>query len=407
MAFVAGDGTTVFPAVVDTVNNITGLGNGNVVGRLGADQWRLYNAEGTILNTRQLDNLGNFTGAAPLGGGGYAAFTDANVVFMGADGDTVAKVVDDHLDIVAPLRNGNLAGHVFGTDIWRVFTPDGSDIASRVLDNSGVFQRAAALGNGGYAAATDSRIIFMAANGTTVNNVVTDVVESLTPLTNGNVVGRVGADVWRLYDSNGNVLFTRALDSLGTFAGATALGGGGYLAYTDTNAIFVAADGNTVQQVVPNALEFVTSLNNGRVVGRLVGTDLWRMYDSAGNILATRSLDNLGTFTGATATGLPSLLGDYDSNGVVNQDDYLRWRQEFGLTSNMTADGNGNGVVDGPDYVIWRKYLPSGAGSLAGGSLLSGEPGHLSSTGVPEPSTLVLLAIVAVCGWSRPRSKRW
>ena len=77
--------------------------------------------------------------------------------------------------------------------------------------------------------------------------------------------------------------------------------------------------------------------------------------------------------------------GDYDRNGIVTAADYNVWRANFGSIASLDADGNSNGVVDGPDYVIWRKHLGEGSfGSSIGGA-----------TGVPEPSTFLMLVI----GW--------
>ena len=302
--FVDGDGLDVLAVPTDTVNNLTGLANGNVVGRMGADAWRLYDASGVTLTTRTLDNSGTFNDAAPVGGGGYAAVSDTHVIFMAADGDTVNTVTTDSLTFVSPLTNGNLVGYM-GSDNWRTYTSTGGTVATRNLDNLGVHNASAAKGGGGFVDVTSARLIFVAADGTSIDAIVDDPpVVNVTTLSNGNVVGRFLTDVWRLYDPNGNAIFTRQLDNLGTFAGAAAVGGGGYVAYSNTHAIFVAADGNTVNNVLVNSLEFVTSLNNGNVVGRLIGTDDWRLYDPLGNILATRTLDNLGTFTGAAPTGL-------------------------------------------------------------------------------------------------------
>jgi hypothetical protein len=47
------------------------------------------------------------------------------------------------------------------------------------------------------------------------------------------------------------------------------------------------------------------------------------------------------------------LPGDYDGNYVVNQNDYLVWKNAYGST-NSPADGNGDGVVNAADYTIWR-----------------------------------------------------
>jgi hypothetical protein len=273
------------------------------VSRVGADTWRVQTATGATVATRQLDNLGVYNDAVAVGGGGYAAVSNSNVVFVGADGNSVNAVVPDSATLMATLSNGNVVGRLAG-DNWRMYSPTGSILATRQLDNLGVYNQAVAIGAGGYLAASNSRLVFMGADGTTVNNVLVDVALSLTTLTSGNVVGRVGADVWKVYDPSGAVLATRVLDHLGTFAGAAAVGGGGYVAYSDTNAIFIGSDGLTVNAVVPNSLEFVTTLSNGNVVGKLAGTDFWRLYSPLGSILETRLLDGLGTFTGAAPTSL-------------------------------------------------------------------------------------------------------
>ena len=80
-----------------------------------------------------------------------------------------------------------------------------------------------------------------------------------------------------------------------------------------------------------------------------------------------------------------AVAGDYDANGSVNALDYTVWRQSFGSTTSLNADGNLNGVIDAADYAIWRnnfgQSLP-GAGS--GSSLQVG-------SAVPEPTSAILL----------------
>ncbi len=77
------------------------------------------------------------------------------------------------------------------------------------------------------------------------------------------------------------------------------------------------------------------------------------------------------------------LLGDFDSNGVVDAADYLVWRKSLGkVGTGLAADANRDNAVTTADYDIWRAHFGQtapGTGSLAGGE-------------VPEPSTLVLLA---------------
>jgi hypothetical protein len=77
----------------------------------------------------------------------------------------------------------------------------------------------------------------------------------------------------------------------------------------------------------------------------------------------------------------PEVPGDYDGDGLVNDNDYLTWRQEFGSSgAGLSSDGNGNLTVDAADYVVWRANRAAAAGSVA-----------LAT--VPEPSVLV------GCGW--------
>ena len=53
----------------------------------------------------------------------------------------------------------------------------------------------------------------------------------------------------------------------------------------------------------------------------------------------------------------PTLAGDYDRNGTVEQNDFLVWVAAFGSTIAVNADGSGNGIVDAADYTIWRDNL--------------------------------------------------
>jgi hypothetical protein len=90
------------------------------------------------------------------------------------------------------------------------------------------------------------------------------------------------------------------------------------------------------------------------------------------------SFSELRAFSGPGTTIVP---GDYNHDGHVDVNDYNLWKQNFGSTSNLAADGNGNGVVDAADYVVWRS---ASAGSGAGAGNLGG------SASVPEPSTAAL-----------------
>lgn len=79
-----------------------------------------------------------------------------------------------------------------------------------------------------------------------------------------------------------------------------------------------------------------------------------------------------------------SILLDYDLNGLIDEADYLLWRQTYGSTTDLRADGNADGIVDTADYTLWRANLP------AAGTVLVAE----SIAAVPEPGTFTLLMLL-------------
>ncbi len=81
-----------------------------------------------------------------------------------------------------------------------------------------------------------------------------------------------------------------------------------------------------------------------------------------------------------------AILGDYHGDGTVDSADYDKWQADFGKTvaKGGGADGSGNGIVDAADYVVWRKMMTS-------------EP-PLEGSGVPEPSTAVLVFVAGLMG---------
>jgi hypothetical protein len=82
------------------------------------------------------------------------------------------------------------------------------------------------------------------------------------------------------------------------------------------------------------------------------------------------------------------LAGDYNQDGVVNAADYSVWRNTLGAVgSNLAADGNGNGRIDAADYAVWKSNFGMSSGAGSGGLADGGS--------VPEPASLMLLAIAA------------
>jgi hypothetical protein len=48
------------------------------------------------------------------------------------------------------------------------------------------------------------------------------------------------------------------------------------------------------------------------------------------------------------------VAGDYNENTVVDAADYTVWRDTFGSTSDLRADGDGSGMIDQGDYTYWK-----------------------------------------------------
>lgn len=87
------------------------------------------------------------------------------------------------------------------------------------------------------------------------------------------------------------------------------------------------------------------------------------------------------------------LLGDYNSNGVVDAADYVVWRDNLGSETNLIADANNNDIIDEGDYVLWRKNFGA----------TSGSPGSARAFAVPEPHGLLLVQASAIALFVLPR----
>lgn len=83
---------------------------------------------------------------------------------------------------------------------------------------------------------------------------------------------------------------------------------------------------------------------------------------------------------------LVGLAGDFNSDGQVDAADYTLWRDSFGqsVAAGSGADANFDGQISHADYDIWKSRF---------GTVATTGNGALAGT-VPEPSTLVLLALM-------------
>jgi len=84
-------------------------------------------------------------------------------------------------------------------------------------------------------------------------------------------------------------------------------------------------------------------------------------------------------------TGPEPLPGDYNYDGVVDDQDYNTWKDSFGTVVprlGLWADGNKDGLIDAADYTVWRNHVSDSGGN--------------SGVAAPEPAGVILLGIAAL-----------
>lgn len=112
-------------------------------------------------------------------------------------------------------------------------------------------------------------------------------------------------------------------------------------------------DGNVVDG--PETLVEYVGMGKSTVVGLAAGPDglyFSELYEDSG--------ENGPTASGARIYRVRyenPLKGDYDIDGDVDADDYHLWRDAYGSTLHLAADGNGDGVVGPADFAVWRDNL--------------------------------------------------
>lgn len=121
------------------------------------------------------------------------------------------------------------------------------------------------------------------------------------------------------------------------------------------------------------------SLGNAYTPGAAADPELTFKYSIAGVV---------GSTLGAVEFVSDVLNGDYNLDGVVDARDYTLWRNTFGSTTDLRADGNNNQSIDPEDYVIWKdNYGKTSAAAVA-----------MAPASVPEPATALVVGLLATVG---------
>ncbi len=156
-----------------------------------------------------------------------------------------------------------------------------------------------------------------------------------------------------------------------------------------TNHQWIAADAKVPGEWIstgpgpqaPKSAVFNASGFDGTYMWLQSGSYLYAKWNFSGNGIR-RSWSAL-ELTQVTPTDLPSPLGDYNKNGVVDAADYVLWRKTYDdetPAANRPADGNFDGYVDDYDYDIWKEHFGNTSGQGTG----------LGLSPVPEPAVISL-----------------
>ena len=127
--------------------------------------------------------------------------------------------------------------------------------------------------------------------------------------------------------------------------------------------------------VVPGSTSLGTA-KAGFALNPAIGTYYARVHSQSG---ASGQVTQFYQLDLTAESVVPSLLGDFNDDGLVDAADYTVWRDTLGQSVDLYsgADHDGNGLVDAGDYSVWQNNFGASA------------PGFASA--VPEPQAILML----------------
>lgn len=364
------------------------------------------------------------TGALTLGGGtivgtvGNAGFTNSSLTLTAATSSTISMDggagVNGTVTIPNLIGSGTLTLTSNVNDKWyslnnnSAFTgtinagPDGVIGTSMTVRLPG----AGASMPGAAVNLTNGASMSNRSGGSNVANIAIgaltgDATSSLTAFVGG---GTLPGTNWIIGARNDTTTFAGTInDQTGGAISSVTKVGTGTLSLTGANLYTgnTTVEAGTLSMTNPFLADLAdVLLTSGATMDlNFVGTDLIDelRFNGVGQVTGTwGSLASTATHKSAffTGTGLlqvstyvapPSLVGDYNGNGVVDAADYTVWRDSLGSgTALANRDPLNTGNVSQADFISWRNNFGATLGSGAG---------SLATSAVPEPASLALVAM--------------